>query len=86
MSEQVVGAPVEFAAWAEFVGRVIGSRRYLRAGPFVVRSSIFSVTISTVKQKYMKKRRLREGNKVFLPLACTVSYLSCQSASQVLPL
>lgn len=33
MPKRVVGAPAEFAAWAEFLGRATGSLKYPSAGP-----------------------------------------------------
>lgn len=85
MSEQVVGAPVVFAARAEVVGRATGSLRYLQAGAFVDPTSIFIAALFSIKQKDMKKRELREGSRVFFPLACAASYVSFQRASQALP-
>lgn len=89
MPKRVVGAPAEFAAWAEFLGRATGSLKYPSADPCFCSPDFYLDSCYLLYQAEINEKEEAEGREwsiLFLPLAHAASYPNFQRATQDFPL
>lgn len=63
MPKRVVGAPAEFAAWAEFLGRATASPKYPSAGPCFCSPDFYLDSYYLLCQAETNEKEAAEGRE-----------------------